>query len=266
MSDLKLFRNINNLKQTEIADYLGIGISFISQIENGKVNLPIDKFNKLINNDRGWDTAPLLPIETHSEDIEVQTEEVTLASIPIVPPAIIDQPDVIIEQDIELNSSDYEKLNLERIIRMVDIAYRVYTEKLAPYVNIGDILLLKKLKGEDEVRNSELHLIKTKHQGTYLRYTFDEGDQYRLAATNRAPECFIPKDKVTEIFMYICNISFSVAMPDYLTNKQLRQQAKQITSLVDSVNNLVTATIDEGKRTDKVLEMLEREMEKNAKN
>jgi hypothetical protein len=35
---------------------------------------------------------------------------------------------------------------------------------------------------------------------------------------------------------------------------------------VDSVNNLVTATIDEGKRTDKVLEMLEREMEKNAKN
>lgn len=204
------------------------------------------------------------PEETPSEDVDVQTEEVTLASIPIVPPVIIDQPDVIIEQDIELNSSEYEKLNLERIIRMVNIAYRVQTEKLAPYVNIGDILLLKKLKGEDEVRNSELHLIKTKHQGTYLRYTFDEGDQYRLAATNRAPECFIPKNKVTEIFMYICNISFSVAMPDYLTNKQLRQQAKQITSLVDSVNNLVTATIDEGKRTDKVLEMLEREIEKNA--
>jgi hypothetical protein len=206
------------------------------------------------------------PEETPSEDVDVQTEELTLASIPIVPPVIIDQPDVIIEQDIELNSSEYEKLNLERIIRMVDIAYRVQTEKLAPYVNIGDILLLKKLKGEDEVRNSELHLIKTKHQGSYLRYTFDEGDKYRLAATNRAPECFIPKNKVTEIFMYICNISFSVAMPDYLTNKQLRQQSKQITSLVDSVNNLVTATIDEGKRTDKVLEMLEREMEKNAKN
>jgi hypothetical protein len=201
--------------------------------------------------------------ETPSENVEIQTEEVTLASIPIVPPAIIDQPDVIIEQDIELNSSEYEKLNLERIIRMVDIAYRVQTEKLAPYVNIGDILLLKKLKGEDEVRNSELHLIKTKHQGSYLRYTFDEGDKYRLAATNRAPECFIPKNKVTEIFMYICNISFSVAMPDYLTNKQLRQQGKQITSLVDSVNNLVTATIDEGRRTDVVLSMLKDELNKN---
>ena len=201
--------------------------------------------------------------ETPTEDVDVQTEEVSLASIPIVPPVIIDQPDVIIEQDIELNSSEYEKLNLERIIRMVDIAYRVQTEKLAPYINIGDILLLKKLKGEDEVRNSELHLIKTKHQGSYLRYTFDEGDKYRLAATNRAPECFIPKNKVTEIFMYICNISFSVAMPDYLTNKQLRQQGKQITSLVESVNNLVTATIDEGKRTDVVLSMLKDELNKN---
>lgn len=207
------------------------------------------------------------PIEEHnetpSEDVEVQTEEVSLASIPIVPPVIIDQPDVIIEQDIELNSSEYEKLNLERIIRMVDIAYRVQTEKLAPYVNIGDILLLKKLKGEDEVRNSELHLIKTKHQGSYLRYTFDEGDKYRLAATNRAPECFIPKNKVTEIFMYICNISFSVAMPDYLTNKQLRQQGKQITSLVESVNNLINATIDEGRRTDVVLSMLKDELNRN---
>lgn len=60
MVDIKTFRRVNNLKQIELADYLGIGISFISQIENGKVNLPIEKFNKLIENDKGWDTAPLL--------------------------------------------------------------------------------------------------------------------------------------------------------------------------------------------------------------
>lgn len=264
MSDLKVFRNINNLKQTEIADYLGIGISFISQIENGKVNLPIDKFNKLINNDRGWDTTPLLPIETPSTDVEV-IDDGSSMDIPIIPSAIVDLPNVLLQKDIEMNSSDYEKLSLERIIKEVDIAYRVRTEKLAPYVNIGDILLLKQLKGDEEVRNSELHLLNTKHQGTFLRYTYDEGNEYRLAATNRAPETRIPKEKVTEIFFIICNISFSIAMPDYLANRQLRQQAKQITSLVDSVNNLVTATIDEGKRTDKVLEMLEREIEKNAK-
>lgn len=258
----------------------GFSNGYVSSIRK---NIGIDKLDSILrifpNLNRDWllyGTGEMLRspeeqinTETSTQDTEceeVQTEEVTLASIPIVPPAIIDQPDVIIEQDVEMNSSEYEKLNLERIIRMVDIAYRVQTEKLAPYVNIGDILLLQKLKGEEEVRNSELHLIKTKHQGTYLRYTFDEGDQYRLAATNRAPECYIPKNKVREIFVFICNISFSVAMPDYLTNKQLRQQGKQISTLVDSINNLVTATLDEGKRTDKVLQMLEKQIEINAKN
>lgn len=273
MTELKDFREINNLTQSELAKFLGVGNSFISQVEKGKSNLPENQFTKLLNNTNGWDTTPLVNKHSNNntsaeivEAEELPAEEVSLAAIPIVPPAIIDQPDVIIEQDVEMNSSEYEKLNLERIIHMVDIAYRVQTEKLAPYVNIGDILLLKKLKGEEEVRNSELHLVKTKHQGTYLRYTFDEGEQYRLAATNRAPECYIPKNKVREIFVFICNISFSVAMPDYLTNKQLRQQGKQISTLVDSINNLVTATLDEGKRTDKVLQMLEKQIEINAKN
>lgn len=281
---IEKLKEFSGLNYRKLAEEIGLkSAQTLYDIKNGKHGISKDVAEKIqaryLNISIQWlltgqgemlrSPEEHINTETTTQDTEceeTQTEEVTLASIPIVPPAIIDQPDVIIEQDVEMNSSEYEKLNLERIIRMVDIAYRVQTEKLAPYVNIGDILLLKKLKGEDEVRNSELHLINTKHQGTYLRYTFDEGDQYRLAATNRAPECFIPKNKVTEIFVFICNISFSVAMPDYLTNKQLRQQGKQISTLVDSINNLVTATLDEGKRTDKVLQMLEKQIEINAKN
>ena len=273
MIELKDFREINNLTQSELAKFLGVGNSFISQVEKGKSNLPENQFTKLLNNTNGWDTTPLVNKHSNNntsaeivEAEEVQAEEVSLAAIPIVPPAIVDLPNVLLHKDIEMNSSDYEKLNLERIIREVDIAYRVQTEKLAPYVNIGDILLLKQLKGDEEVRSSELHLINTRHEGTFLRYTFNEGDEYRLSATNRAPECRIPKSKVTEVFLIICNISFSIAMPDYLANKQLRQQGKQINTLVDSINNLVTATLDEGKRTDKVLQMLEKQIEINVKN
>ena len=60
MADLKTFRKINNLTQTEVGDYLGIKKAFISSIENGKAGLPPDKFSKLINNDRGWNVNPLL--------------------------------------------------------------------------------------------------------------------------------------------------------------------------------------------------------------
>lgn len=56
---LKEFRELNNLLQTDIGDYLSISKSFVSQVEKGKVKLPREKFNLLLNNDRGWDTTPL---------------------------------------------------------------------------------------------------------------------------------------------------------------------------------------------------------------
>ena len=55
--DVKQFRIANSLTQSELGEYLGIKKSFVSLIENGKAALPNDKFVKLINNDRGWDTS-----------------------------------------------------------------------------------------------------------------------------------------------------------------------------------------------------------------
>ena len=57
MIDLRAFRRINSLTQDALGNYLGIKKSFISRIESGQVNLPKDKYIKLLNNDRGWDTT-----------------------------------------------------------------------------------------------------------------------------------------------------------------------------------------------------------------
>jgi len=57
MEVLKIFRQVNNLTQEELGDYLGMKKSFVSKIENGKDKLPAQKFQKLINNDKGWDIS-----------------------------------------------------------------------------------------------------------------------------------------------------------------------------------------------------------------
>lgn len=59
MVDLKAFRKANGLTQDELGAYLGMKKSFISKIENGKEKFPEAKFQKLVNNDRGWDTSAL---------------------------------------------------------------------------------------------------------------------------------------------------------------------------------------------------------------
>ena len=59
MKELKEFRKDNSLTQTELGDYLGLGKSFVSKIENGREKLPADKFRKLIDNEKGWDVSAL---------------------------------------------------------------------------------------------------------------------------------------------------------------------------------------------------------------
>ena len=58
--DLKKFRQCNKLTQTELGEYLGIKKSFVSLIETGRVKISEEKFNKLLNNTKGWDTSMLI--------------------------------------------------------------------------------------------------------------------------------------------------------------------------------------------------------------
>ena len=72
-ADLKEFRIVNNLTQTDLGNYLGVLKGFISKIENGRDKLPEPKYRKLINNPHGWDVSMLVeqePINAvpHSQD------------------------------------------------------------------------------------------------------------------------------------------------------------------------------------------------------
>ncbi len=56
---IRAFRKFNGLTQEEVADFLGVKKAFISQIETGRVDLPDEKFYRLLNNDKGWDVTLL---------------------------------------------------------------------------------------------------------------------------------------------------------------------------------------------------------------
>lgn len=60
MANLKGFRALNNLRQKDVADYLGVTTSFITYVERGRNMMPEGRLYDLIHNDRGWDPSPLL--------------------------------------------------------------------------------------------------------------------------------------------------------------------------------------------------------------
>ena len=57
MTTIKQFINANNLKQVELARYLSIGESFMSQLVRGTRPLPRNLLQMLLENDRGWDVS-----------------------------------------------------------------------------------------------------------------------------------------------------------------------------------------------------------------
>lgn len=57
---LTAFRRLNKLTQDDLGSFLGVSKSFVSQIENGRVDLPYGLRARLLENDRGWDVSPLV--------------------------------------------------------------------------------------------------------------------------------------------------------------------------------------------------------------
>lgn len=54
--DLKAFRKVNNISQVELAEYLGVGQSFISQIEKGVRPIPQEHISRISANQK-WDCS-----------------------------------------------------------------------------------------------------------------------------------------------------------------------------------------------------------------
>ena len=65
---LRKFRIQNKLLQKEVADYLGVSRNFISIIESGKSSLPREHWQRLVNNDQGWDASALLESDQPSDN------------------------------------------------------------------------------------------------------------------------------------------------------------------------------------------------------
>ena len=56
--DIKGFRKKNKIKQIQLAEFLGVSQSFLSQIENGTRALPEDKLDKILSHTE-WDPSDL---------------------------------------------------------------------------------------------------------------------------------------------------------------------------------------------------------------
>lgn len=84
MVDLKAFRKANNLTQNELANYLGVGQGFISQMEKGDRPVPKEYISILSANPYNWDISMLTTQSRDSKPELVAENKPQLSSVEIL--------------------------------------------------------------------------------------------------------------------------------------------------------------------------------------
>lgn len=77
MTPIGLFLKTNHLKQVDLARYLGITEGSVSKMVKGSTQPSKVNMDKILSNDKGWDTTPLTnTIEQNEADIEETRKEI----------------------------------------------------------------------------------------------------------------------------------------------------------------------------------------------
>lgn len=142
--NLRLFRKRNGLTQNAVAEYLGVSKVFISYVESGRSALPEDKFQQIINNDRGWVVEDSFLVATTLQAPAKRVPDFydnDLFRVRLIPfeargGMIGDFVDGVMDYDCEMVVSP---------IKGVDFAMTVTGESMAPSFNPGDRILIKRV-------------------------------------------------------------------------------------------------------------------------
>lgn len=90
MFDFKGFRKANKLTQEEVGRYLGVGKTFICNVEKGLSKLPKVHLESLLNNNRGWDVSLITEQQQNLVNFEF-TEQTDTTDSPIIPSQVLEE-------------------------------------------------------------------------------------------------------------------------------------------------------------------------------
>ena len=210
--DYKLFKKINGITNLNIAEYLGVSEAYVSMVTSGKTRFSEERLAKLIDHPL-WETYPLLnrtqettPTYEHpfnlaptqqptlplpTADTPDDIEEVEAVEIPIVPTAVVRQPDTRLSKWVTKYAGDAECLRFGEILANATIAREVKEPDMSPALKIGQYICLELLPHDTPIKNGRIYFIDHSQLGGFFRKLYDRGEQILCKAYNPTYEDFV---------------------------------------------------------------------------
>lgn len=194
--DFKRFRKEKNLKQSELADLLGVSKSYMSEMENKKVPVSdtvLDKFKEKFGEfDEFLRMEEPEPRYGKKKNIPYYNTEVFATPSPAMEDIQAMQPEFYIPIP---------------YFRDCDFAVRVSGDSMYPKFRHGDIIVCKEIKERDFILAGEVYFIVTKTSGyrclKYLHYNPENTNTMMMVSHNEkaGPPQPIEKDDILHLYL-----------------------------------------------------------------
>lgn len=260
--------------QTRIANtYKDLNIEWLRTGEGEMLKVPatVTVFNPSSNDAQavgeGIDLSivPVELVEKLKEEVKAEMETsgevVPIEQPPLVPDKVVRDPNVTVLDWVNDPDNDHSQnaFNFASILRRTKCILQMDNNAMAPALYQNEFVFLKPFANDSEIIDGEIYGIETKARGILIRFLYDDGDCYltRPKNTREFGDIRIPKDKVVNKYYIVFHGSNRLSsLPDSEGEmiKQLGQQDKYISSLIDQAGVAMSEIIKQGARADRLME------------
>ena len=257
---LKKFIQKNNIKQKDLADYLGVGKAQISTLVNGKSAVPRKHIYRLINNNKGWDTSALTEPTSTAEPASSSCHECEgqegCDSPRLLPAEVVNSPDLDIYEWYQDNCARAEPINVDRLASGSDFAIRVKSDMMYPRIKPNDIIYVQRLDPNERILDNTCYFIDTK-EGAFVGFLRVEDEHVLCSGLSGKNVATLHEDEVYGVYRIKSQISsYPVRNDGRAADMNMKSLISRLESSDERTDKLLEELVRAGERVDRALDLV----------
>ena len=234
--ELEEFIYINKLQKKDLAEYLGVSSSMITQYLSGQRPLPAKKIEQILEHPT-WNKAPFLADKNRAEEVAnsevVEDDTAQPMAIPMVTDVVLSQRGLDIKHYIEKNGSELQSIDPYTLFEGAEFIVEMFKDSMAPDIMAGDKVILQFLPKDAKLQSGALYFVNSKTYADVVRDVYFDGDTAILKARNkRYGDIVLDKSEIIRVAnvlgIYRNTFSSSYAQLDELRERKEAQMDKML--------------------------------------
>lgn len=186
------------------------------------------------------------------EDAEV------IESFPMLPEEVAVNPNTDIEEYIEENSSELEKVNPSHKLAPANAAERILRTSMMPTFQPEDIVFVRFLPDRMKICDGDIYYLNCKNRPTMIRrIKFESDNRLRLIAQNpQYGDVVISREDIINVGTIVGLLRMTFGDQYAEIEAVRREKDEQIGNMLEMQRELISEIREQGKRQDKLIDKI----------